>query len=150
MAKALKQTSTRRKKNAIKTSENYYIHYNKFSSIIRLSGLRSVRETEFADILKKYRDYITVYYVEKELIRIDFIDKHPEKEIVLDNLNKLPEYYKLFFEKDDDNINSIIACTICGKLIEKTSNNKKYCNECRIKIEREKQKILMRKRREKM
>jgi group I intron endonuclease len=42
----------------------------------------------------------------------------------------------------------ILACVLCGKIIEKTNNNQKYCGGCTKIVRRDKQKRLMRARRD--
>ena len=59
LSKALKHRGTRRKKTEFKISDNYYIHYNNFSDIIRLSGLKNVSEIDLADVYSKYSEHLT-------------------------------------------------------------------------------------------
>lgn len=133
LAKALKQRNTRHKQDVIKTSDNYYIHYNNFLDIIRLAKVKNTSEIDFAGILYKYKDNFTFYSAEKELIRVNYIDAHSDTDISIDNLDKTYEYYELFF----NNTVSMARCARCGNPIEKTNNKKKYCDECADILEKE-------------
>lgn len=143
-AKGLKKGNTRRGKTKFKKSEKYYIRYNNFLDIVRLSKLTNITESKFAKILYKYKDYFTFYTPEKELIRIDFAESNLQTEdlITLDNLDSLPEHYIDIFGKN------MTYCSICGKEIHKRGRNQKYCEECAKDIRNEQQKELMRKRRD--
>lgn len=142
-SKALKKGNVRRKKTKMRTSEYYYIHYNNFLDIIRLSKLSNTSETDLADILNKYRSYFTFYNAERELIRLDFVDKNPKQKIIISDLNNLTNYYNILFEEHK----TIAYCITCGKQIKKNSNIQKYCKECAKIKKTEQQKVLMRKRR---
>lgn len=142
-SKALKKGSVKKDKSKLKTSENYYIHYNNFSDIIRLSKLNNVSETDLADILHKYKGYFTFYNAERELIRLDFIDKNPIKKIEVLDLNNLSIYYNILFEEH----RPAAFCITCGKEIKKNSNIQKYCKDCAKIKSREQHKELMRKKR---
>lgn len=142
-SKALKNSSVRRKKTNLRISDNYYIHYNNFLDIIRLSKLNNISETDLADILNEYKEHFTFYNAERELIRVNFVDISPKKEIIIDNLNDMMNYFNILFEEHKpDNF-----CKRCGKPIKKNSNIQKYCKDCAKIVRREKQKLLMRKRR---
>lgn len=139
-SKALKKGSVKRDKSKLKTSDNYYIHYNNFQDIIRLSKINNISETDLADVLYKYKDYFTFYNAERELIRLDFIDKKPHKEILIYDLNNISNYFSILFE----NHKPISTCEICGIEIEKNSNVQKYCKKCSKQIANEQRKFLMR------
>ena len=126
-AKALKLGNTRRKTGEYKTSDNHYIRYNNFLDIIRLSELTNLTEVKFAKILHQYKEYFLFYNAEFELIRLEYVDKNPQKIIMLTNLDNLVKHYIDIFGKN------MTYCEICGKEIEKKVNNQKYCPECAIK-----------------
>jgi len=126
LSKALKHRGTRHKKTDFKVSDNYYIHYNNFSDIIRLSGLKNISEVDLADILWKYKEHLTFYHAEKELIRIDFVDKQFGEGIAIDDMDKILEFYDSLFGKN----RPIIQCADCGKEIIKSNNKQIYCKEC--------------------
>ena len=142
-SKALKKGNTRRKKGNLRTSPYCYIHYNNFSDIIRLAELNNTNETDLAKTLHTYKEHFTFYNAERELIRLDFIDTAPTKEIKIYNLNNVMQYYNILFEQHK----FTSVCIQCGKEIKKNSNIQKYCKECSKIIRKEKQKELMRKRR---
>jgi predicted nucleic acid-binding Zn ribbon protein len=142
-SKALKKGSVKRDKSKLKTSENYYIHYNNFSDIIRLSKLNNISETDLADILHEHRSYFTFYNAERELIRVNFVDINCKNEIIVNDLNNVMNYYNIVFETH----RPAAYCINCGKEIKKNSNKQKYCKACAKIIKTEQQKILMRKRR---
>jgi hypothetical protein len=144
-SKALKKGSVKRDKTNLKLSDNYYIHYNNFSDIIRLAKLTNTSEIDLADILHDYNKYFTFYKPERELIRLEFIDKKPDKEIIINDLNKIVEYYNILFMEHK----LISVCKICGKEIKKNSNIQKYCKDCAKIKSREQHKELMQKRRAK-
>jgi len=143
-SKALKKGSVKKDKSNLKTSNNYYIHYNNFTDIIRLSRLTNLSEIDLADTLHKYRAHFTFYKPERELIRLDFIDAAPTKEITINNdLNNVMDYYNVLFEIH----HPVSLCINCGKEIVKNSNIQKYCKDCAKIRKTEQQKVLMRKRR---
>lgn len=142
-SKALKKGSVKRDKSKLKQSDNYYIHYGNFLDIIRLSKLNNISETDLADIYHHYQEYFTFYNAERELIRLDFIDKSPKKQITIYDLDNAANYYKILFEEQKPES----LCERCKKPIKKNSNIQKYCKDCSKIIRREQQKILMRKRR---
>lgn len=142
-SKALKKGSVKRDKSKLKTSENYYIHYNNFPDIIRLSRLNNITETDFADILHEHRECFTFYNAERELIRINFTDTNYDKEIIITDLSNVMDYYNIVFETH----RPVDYCKRCGKEIKKNNNKQKYCKSCAKTIKTEQQKIIMRKRR---
>lgn len=142
LSKALKMRNTKKIKGELKTSNNYYIRYNNFLDIIKLAKIKNFGEIDFADMLYKYKDYFTFYSAEQELIRLEFVDKNPEFEIIIDNLDRLMDYYELFFGKKK----AIAFCINCGKEYIKTNPKQKYCKECAIEIDRAKARIRMRKK----
>lgn len=139
-SKALKKGSVKRDKSNLKTSDNYYIHYNNFSDIIRLSRFTNTSEIDLADILYKYKNLFTFYKAERELIRLEFIDKKPKKEIIITDLNNINNFYNILFEKQKLEI----PCVRCGKRIIKNNNKQKYCEECAKIVDREQHKEHMR------
>jgi len=139
-SKALKKGNVKRDKSNLRTSDNYYIHYNNFLDIIRLSKLTNTSEVDLADILYKYKHLFTFYKPERELIRLEFVDKNPKKENVICELYNLDRYYNMFFEKH----RPTSICANCGKEIVKNSNKQKYCKECAVIKRNEQQKNLMR------
>jgi len=132
-SKALKVSSVKRDKTNLRTSENYYIHYNNFSDIIRLSRLNNISETDLADILHEYKELFTFYNAERELIRLNFVDKNPKKEIVIYDLNNIINYFYILFEEHRPNS----ICIKCGKPIKKNSNRQKTCKDCSKILARE-------------
>jgi len=145
MTKALKKGSTRITKNKLKKSDNYYIRYSNFLDIIHLSKINNITEVGLTDILHKYKKHFTFYEPERELIRIEFVDKNMEKEIIIDEPERALDYYTLFFNTNG----TVIECNVCGKKIVKKSNRQKLCAKCSKTIRNEKQKELMQKRRNK-
>jgi hypothetical protein len=139
-SKALKKGSVKRDKSNLKTSDNYYIHYNNFLDIIRLSKFTNTSEIDLADIIYKYKQLFTFYKPERELIRLEFIDKNPKKEIIISDLNNITNFYNILFEKKSP----VSTCDRCGIDIIKNNNKQKYCKECATIIRNEKQKELMR------
>lgn len=133
-SKALKNSNVKRNKTNLKTSENYYIHYNNFLDIIKLSRLNNISETDLADILHEYKELFTFYNAERELIRLNFIDKTPKKEIVIYDLNNMTNYFDILFEER----RPISFCANCKKEIKKNSNKQIYCKDCAKKIKKEK------------
>ena len=88
---------------------------------------------------------MTVYRAEKELIRLNFVDKNPIKTTPVFLKNGLLGYYDLFFGKNQMKS----ACSKCGDFILKTNNSQKYCANCARKIKREKDKTRMKLKRAK-
>jgi hypothetical protein len=145
LSKALKKRAPKRNRKLHKPSEHYYIHYNNFLDIIRLSKVKNISETDLAHIYFKYKEYFTFYTAEKELLRIDFIDKDPHNGIVIDRLEEVLDYYEVFFGKNPSEISH--RCLSCNKLIKKSNNHQKYCEECSKRVRKEKQRKLMQIRR---
>jgi len=137
-SKALKKGSVKRDKSNLKTSDNYYIHYNNFLDIIRLSRLTNTSEIDLADILYKYKYLFTLYKPERELIRLEFIDKNPKKETIIYDLNNISNYYNILFEKQKIEYKETLGkCSVCGKEFIKKSNRQRSCPEHSIVLERE-------------
>jgi hypothetical protein len=137
-SKALKKGSVKRDKTNLKTSDNYYIHYNNFLDIIRLSKFTNTSEIDLADIIYKYKHLFTFYKPERELIRLEFIDKNPKKQIIISDLNNITNFYSILFEKKKTEYKEQIGkCTICGKEFIKKSNRQRVCEEDTIILERE-------------
>ena len=137
-SKALKQGSTKLIKGKVKlsTSPHYYVHYSNFQNILRLAGIKNVSDLGLALIYRNYHDCFTFYNAEKELIRLEYVDKEGSG-IEIENMDDLMSYYDAFFGK------SSLNCEKCGKTIEKTGNNKKYCNSCAREIKAEKDRVRM-------
>jgi hypothetical protein len=133
LAKALKRRGTKRKQENFKVSDKYYIHYNNFLSIIKLAGIKNISEVDLAYILHKYKDQFLFYNAEKELIRIEYIDKGLESGVLIDNLDNVMSHYDMLFGK---NI-YITNCAKCNKKITKNTNKKKYCSNCAKILEKE-------------
>ena len=147
-SKALKKGSVKRDKTNLKTSDNYYIHYNNFIDIIRLAKLNNTSEVDLADILHEHSKLFTFYKPERELIRLEFVDKNPKKPIIIYDLNNLMHNYGILFEVIKPEYPKPLGkCSICGKEFIKKSNRQRTCLEHSIILRREKQKLLMRKRR---
>jgi hypothetical protein len=132
-SKALKKRGAKHNKTILKTSDNYYIHYNNFLDIIRLSGLSGVSEINLASIFYKYKNHIGLYNPERELVKIDYADKNQNNGVTID-LQKISECYELFFSKEQILKKNVIYCVICEKETPRTKNNQKYCEECSKKI----------------
>ena len=146
MAKAIKKSNTKRKSNIKKVSENYYVRNNNFLDIIRLSKLKNIKEVDLADVLHKYKSYFTFYYPEKELIRLNFVDKNPSEKIIINDLENLSEYFENIFgeSKNNKSEKNISYCINCGNQIIKRNNNQKYCTACSKVIKNKKDKERMR------
>jgi hypothetical protein len=137
-SKALKKGSVKRDKSKLKTSDNYYIHYNNFTDIIRLARLTNTSETDLADILYNYHTFFTFYKAERELIRLEFIDKNPKKIIIITDFNNLMHSYGILFEVIKPEYPKILGrCSICDKEFIKKSNRQRTCPEHSIILERE-------------
>jgi hypothetical protein len=146
LSKAIHNASTR-KKSSKGHSENYYIRNNNFLDIIKLSGVRNMTEINLADLFHKYPALFTVYYPEKQLIKINYAD-NTANGLIIDKLDKLLDYYELFFgETIAKNSHRKFNCERCGRELEKANNSQKYCKECSKIIKNTRQKELMRKRR---
>jgi hypothetical protein len=131
LSKALKKRSTKRDKSKLKTSDNYYIRYSNFPDIIKLSKIQGLSEMGLASIYFEYKEYFTIYNPDKELLKLEYVDKNPENEIVLDDLDKLSDYYeRLFGKKTSLSKSTTIFCSICGKAFKKNSNRQKACSDC--------------------
>lgn len=126
LAKALKIGGTKKKRIITHTSDNYYIRYGNLSDVARLSGISKMRDIDVAKIYHKYKEHFFFYKPEKELIRIDFIDKSPGDKVMISNFDNLAEEYNKFFSDIPD----ILVCEMCGKSFEKTGRNQRFCKEC--------------------
>lgn len=139
-AKALKKGNVRKKKKGqFRTSDYYYVHYNNFQDIIRLSKLNNISETDLADILHNYREHFTFYNAERELVRVDYIDKKIKNEIEIRDLNNMADYYNILFEHQKPNA----LCVRCGNEIKKNSNKQKYCKKCAKEVKKEQHRKIM-------
>lgn len=143
LSKALKRGNIRRKKKKFRSSDNHYIHYSNFSDIIRLSRINNISEMDLANIFHNYQEYLTFYNPERELIRLNFIDKNPENEMIIHNPADMMDYYGVLFEHH----RPVAHCIRCGDEIKKNSNKQKYCKKCAKQVRLDKQRELMRKRR---
>jgi len=149
LAKALKFRNTRRDKKDTTPSKNYYIHYTNLLDIIRLSGLKNITETNLASILHKYKEHLTLYNPEKELIKINFVDADMTHGIEIDDMENLLGYYDKFFSKNETVSDEPFKCERCEKEIEKVKNNQKYCVNCAVEVKKEKDIARMRQKRHK-
>jgi len=136
-SKSLKQASTRKNKKHHVTSNNYYVHYNNLLDIVRLIDSPSLTEMGLVKIFNKYPEHIIFLHPERELIKLEYVDKEPNKKIIIRDLNNLSGYYEKEFEDSP-------RCVVCGKKIEKKSNRQKTCPECSIIVRRQKEKERMR------
>jgi hypothetical protein len=125
-SKALKKGSVKRDKTNLKTSDHYYIHYNNFTDIIRLARLNNMSEVDLADIFYEHNKLFTFYKAERELIRLEFVDKNPKKPIIISDLNNIMNFYNILFE----NKRMEADCEICGEKFTKNSNRQRVCNNC--------------------
>lgn len=139
-SKALKQGSTKRDKSNLRTSDKYYLHYNNFGDILRLSELKSLNDTDIANLIYTYSDYFYLYNPDRELVRLEFVDIASGDRITISNLDNLMEYYRILFEAPQEQA----QCERCGAPIAKNSNSQKYCKVCAKIVEREQHKFLMR------
>lgn len=144
IAKALKISGTRRKKKEYEKSNKYYIKYNNLSDIARISAIPNFTEIDVADLFHKYMEYFDIYPPEKELLGVRFLDKEDNKDIRITNFDDVSDDYNFLF-KDYVGVG---VCEVCGTKFERASNRQKYCKECAKEIRNEKQKLLMRKRKE--
>jgi len=142
IAKGLKKGNTKLVKGKIKTSDNYYIRYNNLIDIIHMTKQTNISEIKLANILYKYKKLFTFYDAERELIRLEYTDKNPEKIVHLKNVSNMLENYETLFGSE-----KYVICERCDKKVTMTNGNQKYCPECSKIIRKEKQKELMRKRR---
>jgi hypothetical protein len=132
LAKALKHRNARHTKAELKVSNNYYVHYNNLLDIIRLSKVKNISEIDLAKIFHKYSEFFTFYNAEKELIRLEYVDKSSDGIDML-NLDDVLEYYNLFFGKNT----AFGYCDNCGREIVKNNNKQKYCKTCAALLEKE-------------
>jgi hypothetical protein len=131
-SKGKKKGNTKRDKKDVFSSENYYIHYDDISSIIKMSKISNLTEVKFMRILNDYKEYLTFYNPERELIKLDFIDKNSENEFLMENLDeKCIEYYELIFGRNSP------LCSICGNEFIRSSNRQKACPDCYPVLARE-------------
>jgi hypothetical protein len=140
LSKSFKKGSTKRDKEDYKKSDRYYLRYSNFSDIIRLADLTNTTEMDITGVFHKYREHFTFYSPEKELIRLEFIDKTPERKIKIDDLQHPLKYYTLFF---GDNMEK---CEICGKDFVRKSNRQKYCPSCSEDVRRKQKRETIRER----
>lgn len=143
LSKALKQQNTRLNKKENKKYENCYIHYGNILDVVRLSRMSNLSETKLMDIFFKYNDHLTLYNPEKELIRIDYADSEGEEVVIIDQLEKMNEYFDKVFIK----MSKVSKCKYCGEEFIKNANNQVLCLSCAKEERKKKQKELMRKRR---
>ena len=151
MAKALKFRNTKRKQKKLPPSKKYYIHYNSFRDIIRLSGLTNVTEIGLASILHKHREHFTFYNPEKQLIKVNFIDSEIKRGIRVDDMDDLLGYYDRFFvEEKEEPDEKPFRCEKCKNITEKVKNNQKYCDTCAIEVKKERDRERIRLKRSKI
>jgi len=145
-SKSLKQASTKKKKKEKSLSDNYYIHYNNLLDVAYLTEISNLTETGLVKTYYKYPQYISFLHPERELIKLEYVDKELEKKIIIDNLDNMIKHYEKLFETPEKH--SIKNCVTCGKELNKSSNRQKMCPECSVEKRKENQKHLMRKRRQ--
>lgn len=75
-------------------------------------------------------------------IRVLYIDDESEKNLFVSDFRKLGYEWRLYKGE------KYIRCADCGILVRKNNNNQRYCKNCADDIRNERQKILMRSRRE--
>ena len=142
LAKAMKKSGTRRAQGEYKTSDNYYIRYSNLTDISKISGIK-ISKLQLADMLHRYSEYFTFYTPNKELIKVEFVDKADAEDIKIDRLEDVSEMYEKLFGKDTP----IFICERCGKEFEKTGRYQVYCKKCASEIRNEKNRERMRKKR---
>jgi len=130
LSKALKKGNTRRNKNTVKSSTNYYIRYSNFLDIIRLSKLTNVTEIKLANIFYKYPNLFFFYNPERELVRLEFVDKKPDHILTIDKMDNLLDYYILLLQKKKVKKPTSPKCIVCGIELVKRSNRQKTCSVC--------------------
>lgn len=141
LSRTIKQNNIRLKKRTTVAQPGYFIHYSNFPDIIKLSNIANLSETKLADIFGKYKEHMTFYTPEKELIRLDFASIYSSSWIILKNLENIAEEYVFLFGKNK------AICKQCGAEIVKKSNRQVTCQKCAREIRSIKQRELMRKRR---
>lgn len=134
-SKSLKQASTKRKKREQKESPNFYVHYNNLLDITRLSKISGLTELGLIKIYHKHPGAITFLHPERELLRIDFIDKEPKEIYLIDDLDNIMGFYEKIFGKLYEK--GEFPCTLCGKISIKKANNQKVCTSCSKEIKKE-------------
>lgn len=139
-SKSLKQASTKRKKSTRAPSDNFYVHYNNILDISRISNINGLTELGLVKIYNKYPEYITFLHPERELIKLEYVDKNVDTKVVIKNLWDISESYEKLFD-------DFHKCAVCGEKLIKTSGNQIYCKECAKTKRTEQQRILMRERR---
>ena len=149
LSKALKFRNTRRDKKETTPSKNYYIHYTNLLDIVRLSGLKNITEKNITSVLHKYKEHLTLYNPERELIKINFVDADMTDGIDIDNMDDLLGYYDKFFVEKEEISDEPFRCQRCEKETSKIKNNQKYCPDCAVEVIKESKRELMRKRRQK-
>lgn len=140
LAKARKKGNTRITTKEYRESNNYYIKYNNFADIIRLSGISRLTENRIKEILNNNLNMITLYFPEKELIKLEYADPEGIGFDIYD-LENLPDSYEIFFGKD------LNRCEECGKVYSKTGRWQKYCPSCARNIKKEQDRINIREKR---
>lgn len=141
IAKALKQQNTKITKKERAEYTNAYIHYGNMPDIVKLSGVSHISENKMLEILYKYKNNLTLYNPEKELVRIDFVDEESPMRVAITNFDNIMVYYEAMFGKIG------IKCSICGKMYVPTGRWNKYCETCRADAKREQKRDYMRERR---
>lgn len=150
MAKALKHRDTRRDRSKKNPSDKYYIHYNSFMDIIRLSKMQGITEIGLASVIHKYIEHFTLYNPEKQLLRVNYVHNTGVVLETITEFDNIMSYYDKYLQTKGENMTALIIgyCARCKKEIEKKSNRQKYCKDCAKDVYREKQKETMRNRRE--
>ena len=113
-----------------KKSDKYYLRYSNLGDIIKIAGLKNTKDVDIAKIIYNYQEHFTFYMPEKELIRVEWIDKTPQGEITISEFDNLLSLYAILFGEKFE------RCSICGKEYIKKSNRQKYCEKCVEDIKR--------------
>ena len=129
-----KKANTRREKREHKKSDKYYLHYNNFKDIVKMTELTNISETKLAKILHKYKEHFLFYNPEKEIIRVDYVTPSSDFVKVMKDLDNPLETYQEIFGKN------MSYCELCGKEIVKKSNRQISCEECSGELARQRTK----------
>jgi DNA-directed RNA polymerase subunit RPC12/RpoP len=143
IAKAVKQSKLRRRSKNTTPSPNFYIKYRNLKDIAKFAGFRKVDGIEVAAILHNHLDKIYVYPPEKELIKLLYAEADGEPHYTITNFDNIKEEYRKIFSDFPE-----YFCERCGKEIEKTGKNQKYCSACAKEVRRERQRLIMQKTRD--
>ena len=129
-SKALRDSSTKKNSERKREQNNYYIRYTNLLDIIRISEVKNLSEINFAKILYKYKNLFFFYKAEKELIKLEYVDKIQENPFEIRELDKIMKNYDEFFGKP------LGICSICKEQFTKKSNRQKACPKCTKELTR--------------